>query len=207
MTRQSRSVPLCWLPARSINQPSSDVSRSSALVLFYPGRSLFLRVYSYKKIQIYVYNKTTGRRKKKETKKQTEYLTRVIVRGSSGYGENVFHSSFIKRNSECIGRETEDGFRSRSIEKICVTAFDTLHIFSSFWSIEQNSAGSWCFKLSSRSVILISIRSREKDRIWRRTNQKINEDLHLSFVQLYLIIREDILLHYPSLNRRCKFLC
>lgn len=155
MTRQSRSVPLCWLPARSINQPSSDVSRSSALVLFYPGRSLFLRVYSYKKIQIHVYNKTTGRRKKKKNKKQTEYLTRVIVRGSPGYGENVFHSSFIKRNSECIGQETEDGFRSRSIQKICVTAFDTLHIFSSFWSIEQNSAGSWCFKLSSRSVIFI----------------------------------------------------
>lgn len=197
MTRQSRSVPLCWLPARSINQPSSDVSRSSALVLFYPGRSLFLRVYSYTKIQIHIYNKTTGRRKKKKNK---EYLTRIIVRGSSGYGENVFHSSFIKRNSECIGRETEDGFRSKSIRKICVTAFDTLHIFSSFWSIEENSAGSWCFKLSSRSVIFIPIGSREKDRIWR------SENLHLSFVQLYLIIREDVSLYYPSLNRRCKFL-
>lgn len=143
-----------------------------------------------------------GRRKKK----QTEYLTRVIVRGSPGYGENVFHSSFIKRNFECIGWETEDGFRSRSIQKICVTAFDTLHIFSSFWSIEQNSAGSWCFKLSSRSVIFISIGLREKDRIWRRTNQKISENLHLSFVELYLIIKEDVLLYYPSLNRRCKFL-
>lgn len=75
--------------------------------------------------------------------RKREYLTRVIVGAGSGHAENVFHPRFIKRNSECIERETRDGLWSTG-ENMCHDGSDSLHIPCSFWPIEENSSELSC---------------------------------------------------------------